>query len=65
MLRKIFGSKSEVTGGCEKLHNVKLREYFLLGGTCGRMGEMKNAFRLLKENQGKEVLGRATCMLER
>jgi hypothetical protein len=74
VLRKIFGPKrDEVTGEWRKLHNNELRDLYSSpsiirkiksrrmrwAGHVVRMGEKKNAYRLLVGNpEGKSPLGR-------
>jgi hypothetical protein len=77
VLRKMFGPKrDEVTGEWKKLHNEELHvSYSSLSiiriiksrrmrwvGHVARMGEKKNAYRLLVGNpEGKRPLGRPRC----
>jgi hypothetical protein len=72
MLRKIFGSKrDEVTGEWRKLHNEELRDLYFSPsiiriiksrrmrweGHVARMGEKRNAYRLLVgKTEGKRPL---------
>jgi hypothetical protein len=74
VLRRIFGPKrDEVTGEWRKLHNVELRDLYSspsiiriiksrrmrLAGNVARMGENRNAYRLLVgKPEGKRPLGR-------
>jgi hypothetical protein len=74
VLRKIFGPKrDEVTGGRRKLHNEGLHELYSSpsiirivkgrrmrwAGHVARMGEKRNAYRLLVEKpEGRRLLGR-------
>jgi hypothetical protein len=74
VLRRIFGPKGgEVTGEWRKLHNVELRDLYSLpniigiikvrrmrwAGHVGRMGEKRNAYRLLvAKPAGRRPLGR-------
>jgi hypothetical protein len=74
MLRRIFGPKrDEVTGEWRKLHNKELRDLYSSPsiiriiksrrmrwvGRVARMGEKRNAYRLLVEKpEGKRPLGR-------
>jgi hypothetical protein len=74
VLRKIFGPKrDEVTGEWRKLHNEELRDLhsspsmisiiksrrMRLAGHVARMGEKRNAYRLLVgKSEGKRPLGR-------
>jgi hypothetical protein len=74
VLNRIFGSKrDEVTGEWRKLHNEELRDLYSLpsiiriikstrmrwAGHVARMGEKRNAFRLLVgKPDGKRPLGR-------
>jgi hypothetical protein len=74
VLRRIFGPKrDEVTGGWGKLHNEELHNLYSSpsiirimksrrmrwAGNVARMGEKKNAHRILVGNpQGKRPLGR-------
>jgi hypothetical protein len=74
VLRRIFGPKrDEVTGGWRKLHNEELRDLFSApsiirmiksrrmrwAGHVARMGEKKNAYRLLVgKPEGNRSLGR-------
>jgi hypothetical protein len=73
MLRRIFGSKNEVTGEWRKLHNEKLRDLYSSPSTIrmiksrrmrwvghvARMGEKRNAYRLLVgKPEGKRPLVR-------
>jgi hypothetical protein len=74
VLRRIFGSKrDEVTEGWRKLHNEELRDLYSsqsiiriikskrmrLARHAARMGEKKNAYRLLVgKPEGKRPLGR-------
>jgi PAS domain-containing protein len=72
-LRRIFGLKrNEVMGGCRRLHNEELRDSYSSpsiiriiksgrmrwAGHVARMGEKRNAYRLLVEKpEGKRPLG--------
>jgi hypothetical protein len=73
VLRKIFGPKREVTGEWRKLHNEEIRDLYSSpsiiriiksrkmrwAGHEARMGEKRNAYRLLVGNpEGKRPLGR-------
>jgi hypothetical protein len=74
VLRRIFGPKrDEVTGEWRKLHNEELRDLYSSpsiirivksrrmrwAGHVARMGEKRNAYRLLVEKpEGKRPLGR-------
>jgi hypothetical protein len=74
VLRKVFGPKrDEKTGEWRKLHNEKLRDLYSspsiiriiksrrmrLAGHVARMGEKRNAYRLLVGNpEGRRPLGR-------
>jgi hypothetical protein len=74
VLKRIFGLKrDEVTGGWRKLHNEELRDLYSVPsiirmmkskgmrwvGHVGRMGEKRNAYRLLVgKPEGKRPLGR-------
>jgi hypothetical protein len=76
VLRRIFGPKrDEVTGGWRKLHNEELRDLYSspsiiriikarrmrLAGYVVRMGEKRNAYRLLVgKPEGRRPLGRPT-----
>jgi hypothetical protein len=76
-LRRIFGPKrDEVTGGWRKLHNEELHNLYSSpsiirmiksgrmrwAGHVARMGEKKNAYRMLVGNpEGKRPLGRPRC----
>jgi hypothetical protein len=76
VLRRIFGPKrDEVTGGWKKLHNEELHDLYSSpniiriimsgrirwGGHVARMGEKRNAYRLLVgKPEGKKPLGRPT-----
>jgi hypothetical protein len=73
VMRKIFGPKrDEVTGGWRKLHNEKLHNVYFsrstirmiksrrmrLAGHVARMGENRNAYRILvAKPEGKRPLG--------
>jgi hypothetical protein len=75
VLRRIFGpNRDEVTGGWRKLHNEELRDLYSSpsiiriikpwrmrwAGHVARMGEKRNAYRLLMGKQeGKRLLGRS------
>jgi hypothetical protein len=75
VLRRIFGPKrDEVTGEWRKLHNEELRDLYSLpsiiriiksrrmglAGHVARMGEKRNAYRLLiGKPEGKRPLGRS------
>jgi hypothetical protein len=77
VLRRIFGPKrDEVTGEWKKLHNEELRDLYSspsiirmiksrrmrLMGHVARMGEKRNAYRLLVgKPEGKRPLGRPRC----
>jgi hypothetical protein len=77
VLRRIFGLKrDEVTGGWRKLHNVELCNLYpspsiiriiksrrmSWAGHLARMGEKKNAYRILVGKPGgKRPLGRPRC----
>jgi hypothetical protein len=79
VLRKILGPKRhEVTGEWRKLHNKELRDLYSSPsiiriiksrrmrweGHAARMGEKRNAYRLLVEKpEGKRPLGRPRCRL--
>jgi hypothetical protein len=74
VLKRIFGPKrDEVTGGCRKLLNKELPNFYPSSSTIrmiksrrmrwtghvARMGEKRNAYRILVENpEGKRPLGR-------
>jgi hypothetical protein len=73
VLRKIFGPKRDETGEWRKLHNEELRDLYSSpsiirimksrrtrwAGHVARMGEKRNAYRLLVGNpEGKTPLGR-------
>jgi PAS domain-containing protein len=63
MLRRIFGPKrDEVTGDWRKLHNEELHRLsrrMRRAGHVARMGEKRNAYRILVEKpEGKRPLGR-------
>jgi hypothetical protein len=76
-LRRIFGPKrDEVTGGWSKLHNKELHNLYSSpsiitmiksmrmkwAGHVARMGEKKNAYRILVGNpKGNRPLGRLRC----
>jgi hypothetical protein len=70
VLRKIFGSKrEEVTGGWRRLHNEELRKFYgspniwvtklrrmKWAGHVSRMGDMRNAYKILVEKpEGKST----------
>jgi hypothetical protein len=76
--RRIFGLKrNEMTGEWRKLHNEELREYsspsiiriiksrrMRWAGHVARMGEMRNAYRLLVgKSEGNRPLRRTRCRL--
>jgi hypothetical protein len=77
VLRRIFGPKrNEVTVGLRKLHNEELRDLYSSPsitriiksrrmrwvGHVARMGEKRNAYRLLVgKPEGKRPLGRTRC----
>jgi hypothetical protein len=76
MLRRIFGPKREQeTGGWRKLHNEELHNlYFSLSiirmiksrrmrwaGHVARMGEKRNAYRILVKPEGRRPIGRLRC----
>jgi hypothetical protein len=77
VLKRIFGPKrDEVTGEWRKLHNEELRDMYSSpsiiriirsrkmrwAGHVARMGEKKNAYRLLVgKPEGKRPLGRPRC----
>jgi hypothetical protein len=79
VLRRIFGPKrNEVTGGWRKQHNVELHNLYSSpsiirmiksrrmrwAGHVARMGEKKNAYRILVGNaEGKRPLGRTRLTL--
>jgi hypothetical protein len=69
VLKRIFGlKKNEVTGGWRKLHNEELRDLYFSpsviriiksrrvkwAGHAARLGEKRNAYRLLVRARGKE-----------
>jgi hypothetical protein len=74
VLRRVFGpERDEVTGEWRKLHNEELRDLYCspsiiriikswrmrLAGHVARMGEKRNAYRLLVgKPEGKSPLGR-------
>jgi hypothetical protein len=74
VLRRIFGpNRDEVTGEWRKLHNEELHDFYsspsiiiiiksrrmTLAGHVARMGEKRNAYRLLVgKPEGKSPLGR-------
>jgi hypothetical protein len=74
LLRRMFGPKKDkVTGDWRKLHNEELRDFYSSpsiiriiksrrmrwAGHVARMGEMRNAYRLLVgKTEGKRPLGR-------
>jgi hypothetical protein len=76
-LRRIFGPKrDEATGEWRKLHNKELHDLYpspniiriiksrrmRLAGHVARMGEKRNAYRLLvRKPEGKRPLGRPRC----
>jgi hypothetical protein len=78
VLRRIFGRwRDEVTGGWRKLHNEELHDLYSLpsiigiiksrrmrwAGHVARMGEKKNAYRLLVgKAEGRRPLGRPRLM---
>jgi hypothetical protein len=70
VLRKIFGPKAkEVAGGRRRLHNEKLHDSFTspniirviksqrmrLVGHVARMGNMKNAYKIVGKPEGKKL----------
>jgi hypothetical protein len=77
VLRRIFGpERDEVTEGWRKLHNEELHDLYSLpniirmimsrrmrlAGHIARIGEKRNAYRLLVGNpEGKRPLGRLRC----
>jgi hypothetical protein len=77
VLRRIFGPKRDkVTGGWRNVHNEELFDLYsspsiirmikskrmMLAGNVARMGEKKNAYRLLVgKSEGKRPLGRPRC----
>jgi hypothetical protein len=77
VLRRIFGPKRDgVTGGWRKLHNEELHDLYSSpsiiriiksrrrrwAGHVARMGEKRNAYRLLVgKTEGKRPLGRTKC----
>jgi hypothetical protein len=76
VLRRIFGPKrNDVTGEWRELHNEELRDLYSSpsifrmvkqrrrwAGSVARMGEKKNACRLLVgKPEGKSPLGRSRC----
>jgi hypothetical protein len=77
-VRRIFGAKrNEVTGEWRKLHNEELRDLYSSpsviriikarrmrwAGHVARMGEKRNAYRLLEgKPEGKRLLGRPRRM---
>jgi hypothetical protein len=77
VLRRIFGPKrDEVTGEWRKLHNEELRDFYSSPGIIrilktrrmrweghvARMGEKRNAYRLLaQKSEGKRPIGRTRC----
>jgi hypothetical protein len=76
VLRGVFGPKrDEVTGEWRKLHNEKLHDLYSSPsiiriiklrmrwvGHVARMGEKRNAYRLLvRKPEGKRLLGRPRC----
>jgi hypothetical protein len=73
VLRGIFGPKrDEVTGGWRKLHNEELHNLYSSpsiirmiksrmmrwAGHVARMGEKRNAYRILGESRRKEITGK-------
>jgi hypothetical protein len=66
VLSRVFGpNRDEVTGEWRKLHNEELRDNQVeddeMGGNVARMGEKRNAYRLLVgKPEGKRPPGRPT-----
>jgi hypothetical protein len=76
VLRRIFGPKrDEVTGDWRKLHHEELHRLYSSpsiirmiksrrmrwAGHVARMGEKRNAYRILGKPEGKRPLGRPRC----
>jgi hypothetical protein len=59
VLSRIFGPKrDEVIGGWRKLHNEELHNLYCSPGYVARMGEKRNAYRILVgKPEGKKPLG--------
>jgi hypothetical protein len=72
VFRRIFGPKrDEVTGGLRKLHNKELHRLYSSpnirmiksrkvrwAGHVARMGEMRNAYMLVRKTEGRRLFGR-------